>query len=98
MTADLILTIKYMETVSTLIEMNDYELHIFLKKYIIKLKIKYKRSNVGSVFCLSWIITWFSHEMKSFSIVCRLFDFFMVTNKLMPVYLAATVFKTFIKI
>ncbi|KAI9184476.1 GTPase-activating protein gyp8 [Blastocladiella emersonii ATCC 22665] len=42
-------------------------------------------------FCLSWVIGWFSHDLTSFDAVCRLFDFFLCSNPVMPVYLSAAI-------
>ncbi|KAJ3011126.1 hypothetical protein HKX48_007008 [Thoreauomyces humboldtii] len=45
-------------------------------------------------FCLSWIITWYSHDLTDTSRVARLFDFLLASNPLMPVYVAAAVLMT----
>ncbi|KNE63382.1 hypothetical protein AMAG_08516 [Allomyces macrogynus ATCC 38327] len=42
-------------------------------------------------FCLSWITTWFAHDLRSFDDVCRLFDFFLSSNPILPVYVAAAI-------
>ena len=39
-------------------------------------------------FCLSWIITWFSHDVRDTALVKRLFDFFIVSHPLMSVYMS----------
>uniref|UniRef100_A0A7S3L5F2 Rab-GAP TBC domain-containing protein n=1 Tax=Amphora coffeiformis TaxID=265554 RepID=A0A7S3L5F2_9STRA len=39
-------------------------------------------------FCLPWIITWFAHEMRDTAMVKRIFDFFIVSHPLMPLYLS----------
>ena len=39
-------------------------------------------------FALSWVITWFSHEIRDTESVKRLFDFFLVSHPLMPIYVA----------
>jgi TBC domain. len=39
-------------------------------------------------FCLSWIITWFSHDVRDTAVVKRLFDFFIASHPIMPVYLS----------
>lgn len=39
-------------------------------------------------FALSWVITWFSHEIRDTDLVKRLFDFFLVSHPLMPIYVA----------
>lgn len=47
------------------------------------------RSEVGQVFALSWLITWYGHVLKDFSTIVRLYDFFLATHPLMPVYFGA---------
>jgi Rab-GTPase-TBC domain len=39
-------------------------------------------------FALSWVITWFSHVIRDTELVKQLFDFFLVSHPLMPIYLA----------
>lgn len=39
-------------------------------------------------FAISWIITWFSHDVRDTDVVKRLFDCFLVSHPLMPVYMA----------
>lgn len=39
-------------------------------------------------FLLSWVLTWFSHEIRDTTVVKRLFDFFIVSHPLMPLYLS----------
>ena len=39
-------------------------------------------------FALSWIITWFAHDVRDTSVVKRLFDFFLVSHPLMSVYMS----------
>ncbi|XP_048576845.1 TBC1 domain family member 20 isoform X2 [Nematostella vectensis] len=47
------------------------------------------RSEVGQMFALSWLITWYGHVIQDFDTIVRLYDFFLATHPLMPVYLAA---------
>ncbi|KAJ3367875.1 hypothetical protein GGF31_007036 [Allomyces arbusculus] len=42
-------------------------------------------------FCLSWITTWFAHDIDRFDDVCRLFDLFLSTNPIMPLYVSAVI-------
>lgn len=37
-------------------------------------------------FCLSWIITWFAHDIRDTALVKRLYDFFIVSHPTMAVY------------
>lgn len=39
-------------------------------------------------FALSWIITWFSHDVRDTSLVKRLFDFFISSHPLMSIYIS----------
>lgn len=39
-------------------------------------------------FALSWIITWFSHDIRDTNLVKRLFDAFLVSHPLFPMYLS----------
>lgn len=48
-----------------------------------------ERSEVGTIFALSWVITWFSHVLPTYEDVARLFDFFVASHSLMPLYLTA---------
>ena len=46
-------------------------------------------SEVGTIFALPWLITWFGHVLPDYDDVVRLYDFFLAKPPLMPVYLAA---------
>ena len=48
-------------------------------------------SEVGTIFALPWLITWFSHVLPDYEDVVRLFDFFLAQPPMMPIYLAATI-------
>ena len=43
------------------------------------------------MFCLSWLITWFGHVLGDLDSIVRLYDFFMASDPLMPIYMAASV-------
>uniref|UniRef100_A0A8C5W6R9 TBC1 domain family member 20 n=1 Tax=Leptobrachium leishanense TaxID=445787 RepID=A0A8C5W6R9_9ANUR len=47
------------------------------------------RSEVGYIFALSWLITWYGHVLSNYHQVLRLYDFFLASHPLMPVYCAA---------
>ncbi|XP_029022349.1 TBC1 domain family member 20 isoform X2 [Betta splendens] len=49
------------------------------------------RAEVGTIFALSWLITWYSHVLSDFKHTLRLYDFFLASHPLMPIYLAATI-------
>lgn len=46
---------------------------------------------MGTIFALSWLITWFGHVLLDFRHVVRLYDFFLACHPLMPIYFAAVV-------
>ncbi|XP_059171224.1 TBC1 domain family member 20-like [Physella acuta] len=48
-----------------------------------------ERSGLGTIFALSWVITWFSHVLGDIRRILRVFDFFLASHRLMPVYLSA---------
>ncbi|XP_003727013.1 TBC1 domain family member 20 [Strongylocentrotus purpuratus] len=50
-----------------------------------------ERSEVGYVFALAWLITWYGHVLNDFHSILRLYDFFLACHPLMPVYLAAAI-------
>ncbi|TRY63656.1 hypothetical protein TCAL_02045 [Tigriopus californicus] len=45
-------------------------------------------SEVGTIFALPWVITWFGHVLPDYEDVVRLYDFFLAKPALMPIYLA----------
>mmetsp|Transcript_24791 Transcript_24791/g.36371 ORF Transcript_24791/g.36371 Transcript_24791/m.36371 type:complete len:560 (-) Transcript_24791:990-2669(-) len=45
-------------------------------------------SGVEPFFALSWVLTWFSHDIKDTRVATRLFDAFLVSHPLLPVYLS----------
>lgn len=49
------------------------------------------RAEVGTIFALSWLITWFGHVLANAQHVLRLYDFFLASHPLMAVYFAAAV-------
>lgn len=51
----------------------------------------FSRAEVGTIFALSWLITWFGHVLSDFRHVVRLYDFFLACHPLMPIYFAAVV-------
>ena len=50
-------------------------------------------SEVGTIFALSWLITWYGHVINEHKYVVRLFDFFVAAHPLMPLYIAAAMGK-----
>eukprot|EP00063_Salmo_salar_P023343 XP_013998178.1 PREDICTED: TBC1 domain family member 20-like [Salmo salar] len=49
------------------------------------------RAEVGTIFALSWLITWYGHVLSEFHHVLRLYDFFLASHPRMAVYFAAVI-------
>ncbi|KAM6972974.1 TBC1 domain family member 20 [Aplochiton taeniatus] len=47
------------------------------------------RAEVGTIFALSWLITWYS--LSELRLILRLYDFFLASHPLMPIYYAAAI-------
>ncbi|XP_026088381.1 TBC1 domain family member 20-like isoform X2 [Carassius auratus] len=63
-----------------ILERMDRELHDFMI-----------RSEVGTIFALSWLITWYGYVLSDFRHVLRLYDFFLASHPLMAIYFAAVI-------
>ncbi|KAA0709915.1 TBC1 domain family member 20 [Triplophysa tibetana] len=63
-----------------ILERVDPELHDFMI-----------RAEVGTIFALSWLITWYGYVLSDFRHVLRLYDFFLASHPLMAVYFAAVI-------
>lgn len=50
-----------------------------------------KKSEVGTVFAISWLITWFSYVIEKQEDIERLYDFFLACHPLMPIYFSVQV-------
>ncbi|CAJ0581828.1 unnamed protein product, partial [Mesorhabditis spiculigera] len=47
--------------------------------------------NLGSLFALSWPLTWFSHSLQNYHQIVRCFDLFLASHPIAPIYLSAAV-------
>ncbi|XP_066571909.1 TBC1 domain family member 20 isoform X2 [Amia ocellicauda] len=56
-----------------------------------KLSNHHLRAEVGTIFALSWLITWYGHVLSDFRHVLRLYDFFLASHPLMAIYFAAVI-------
>ncbi|KAG1699305.1 TBC1 domain family member 20 [Nymphon striatum] len=81
---------KTMEKTNNLLQY----LYVILGRMDKELLHHMERSEVGIMFCLSWVITWFGHVLENYSTVVRLFDFFLACKSLMPVYLSTAIVLT----
>lgn len=48
-------------------------------------------AQLGTIFALPWLITWFGHVLPDYGDVVRLYDFFLAQPPMMPIYLAAAI-------
>jgi len=67
-----------LDFIMPIIKEEDDELHDFLLE-----------SDVGTIFALSWVITWYGHVLAEHKFIVRLFDLFLALHPLMAVYTAA---------
>ncbi|KAI9141861.1 rab-GTPase-TBC domain-containing protein [Paraphysoderma sedebokerense] len=51
----------------------------------------FERVSLQPYFCLSWVIAWLAHDIKELGLVSRIFDFFICSNPMMPVYFSAAI-------
>lgn len=61
---------------------------ILLDKESPSLGMFLRQSGVGTIFSLSWVITWFSHVLRNYDNVGRFFDLFICSHRFMPMYLS----------
>ncbi|KAB0798284.1 hypothetical protein PPYR_09277 [Photinus pyralis] len=48
------------------------------------------RAMVGTMFALPWYLTWFGHSLNQYRDVVRLYDYFLASPPLMPLYVTAS--------
>jgi hypothetical protein len=60
-----------------LIAVNDPDVHMHLLD-----------CDMQPLFCFSWILTWFAHDIRDTAAVKRLYDVFLVSHPLMPMYMS----------
>lgn len=50
-----------------------------------------EKSSVGTLFALPWYLTWFGHSLNQYRSVVRLYDFFLASPFLLPIYVTASI-------
>ncbi|CAO3672633.1 unnamed protein product [Umbelopsis vinacea] len=68
---------KLLNLMNALLDMADPQLRAFLDQ-----------CNILPYYALSWILTWFSHDLEDYHKVVRLFDLFIASPPSMPLYVA----------
>lgn len=53
--------------------------------------LSFGRSSVGTLFALPWFLTWFGHSLNSYRDVVRLYDYFLASPFLMPLYVTVAI-------
>ncbi|GFR26490.1 TBC1 domain family member 20 [Trichonephila clavata] len=66
-------------------------MYVLIGKKNVPLKEFLLKSEVGVAYCLSWLITWFGHVLDDYDTVVRLYDFFIVSDPWMPMYLTTAI-------
>ena len=84
------------EFMTPTMERTTYLLHFMypvIKQECPELHAYLEESEVGTIFALPWLITWFSHVLPNYQDVVRIFDFFLAHSQspMMPVYLATAI-------
>lgn len=76
---------KFMQILMFLIKTADQELYDHLAK-----------GKLEPFFAISWLITWFSHDIKSLEEIARVYDVFISSHPLFCFYISAAVSHTFL--
>ena len=99
-------TMEILNLVYALVKKENPDLYHYMMKYtshsktdiiveilllIILVSCFYFRSELGTIFCLPWTITWFGHVLNDYETVVRLFDVFITSHPWTSMYLSAVV-------
>ncbi|KAJ1940844.1 GTPase-activating protein gyp8, partial [Linderina pennispora] len=66
-------------------------LYVLLQQTCPKVHRVLTELDVPPFFAISWVLTWFAHDVASFDDICRIFDFLIVSPTMQVVYMAAAV-------
>ncbi|KAL3995277.1 Rab-GTPase-TBC domain family protein [Acanthocheilonema viteae] len=66
-------------------------MHVLLWKTDEELEKVVRTVELGSLFALSWPLTWFSHVLQHYHQIVLCFDFFLATHSLTPIFLTSAV-------
>ncbi|KAI8877497.1 RabGAP/TBC [Backusella circina FSU 941] len=72
--------LRQLTTINTIIGLKDPALSDFISE-----------AGVLPYYCLSWVITWCSHDLSDLGQITRLFDLFLCSNPFMVMYFSAAV-------
>lgn len=68
-----------LDLILPLLSLCDHEMHLFLTN-----------ANVTAFFALSWILTWFAHNITQFEDIARIYDYFLSSHPIKPLYMTVT--------
>lgn len=72
---------------SVLYELDNLYVLLFLHDYEVEKRMR--EAELGTLFALSWPLTWFSHALHHYSQIVLFFDFLLCSHHLMPIYISA---------
>uniref|UniRef100_A0AC34GWX0 Rab-GAP TBC domain-containing protein n=1 Tax=Panagrolaimus sp. ES5 TaxID=591445 RepID=A0AC34GWX0_9BILA len=64
-------------------------MYVLLFKHNPKLETYLREAELGTLFALSWPLTWFSHVLNDYKQVVTCFDLFLASDSLMSIYVSA---------
>uniref|UniRef100_A0A8R1I470 Rab-GAP TBC domain-containing protein n=1 Tax=Caenorhabditis japonica TaxID=281687 RepID=A0A8R1I470_CAEJA len=66
-------------------------LYVILSRVEPSLERVMRSVELGTMFALSWPLTWLSHSVKQYQQIVRFFDVFLASSPLLPIYVASAV-------
>ncbi|CAB3404034.1 unnamed protein product [Caenorhabditis bovis] len=66
-------------------------MYVILSRVEPQLEKVMRSVELGSIFALSWPLTWFSHSLKQYQQIVRFFDCFLASTPLLPVYVSSAI-------
>ncbi|KAJ1890735.1 GTPase-activating protein gyp8 [Kickxella alabastrina] len=82
MSSDLDLVLKQLNLLYSLLETTSPKLHALLTEL-----------DVPAFFAISWVLTWFAHDLEEFQDICRIYDFLITMPPMQVIYMAAAMLK-----
>ncbi|GMT14763.1 hypothetical protein PFISCL1PPCAC_6060, partial [Pristionchus fissidentatus] len=64
-------------------------IYVILSRVDPAIEAIFREVQLGPIFALSWPLTWFSHSLHSYNQIVRVFDSFVASDPLLPIYFSA---------
>ncbi|GMR36660.1 hypothetical protein PMAYCL1PPCAC_06855, partial [Pristionchus mayeri] len=64
-------------------------IYVILSRVDPEIEAIFRQVELGPIFALSWPLTWFSHSLHSYKQIVRVFDAFLASDPLLPIYFSA---------